>query len=102
VAVEQNQHAVAQGDPFDVIILDLDMPIMNGFEACHQIRKSREDKGNLMQLIQIDKRKKLSGAAGGDMSEEEGVEQDLLEKLPDLTLIIALSGLITESIIEKG
>jgi hypothetical protein len=55
-----------------------------------------------MQLIQIDKRKKLSGAAGGDMSEEEGVEQDLLEKLPDLTLIIALSGLITESIIEKG
>ena len=25
-------------NPYDLIILDLDMPILNGFEACKQIR----------------------------------------------------------------
>lgn len=53
VAVQLYQQASVQGKHFDVIILDLDMPIINGFEACKRIRKS-DDRENLMQLIQID------------------------------------------------
>jgi len=27
-------------EPYDVVVLDLDMPIMNGFDTCSKIRKS--------------------------------------------------------------
>jgi CheY-like chemotaxis protein len=35
----QRKKTSTETRPFDVILLDLDMPIMNGFEACRRIRK---------------------------------------------------------------
>jgi CheY-like chemotaxis protein len=28
--------------PYDVVILDLDMPIMNGYEACQRLRSNNK------------------------------------------------------------
>ena len=42
---------------FDVIILDLDMPIMNGFEACIKIRKGDENE-SIQELFRIENKRK--------------------------------------------
>ena len=47
IAVEKYLDFHRRGQAFDVIMLDLDMPIMNGFEACQQIRK--QDSGDDLQ-----------------------------------------------------
>lgn len=36
---QQLQCKQNEGRGFDVILLDLDMPIMNGFEACQRMRE---------------------------------------------------------------
>lgn len=51
VACQKNFHAHKENMPFDVIILDLDMPIMNGFEACQRIRNKDDSGGGDLKLI---------------------------------------------------
>jgi CheY-like chemotaxis protein len=80
--------------PFDVIILDLDMPIVNGFEACMRLRQS-EGKGggeDLQQIFRIESKAKKNGGSS---------EIDIQREITDRVIIIALSALITDSIIEK-
>ena len=78
--------------PFDVILLDLDMPIMNGFEACVRLRQGEGKGEDLQQIFRIESKAKVNG--GSD-------EIDMLREINDRVLIIALSALITDSIIEK-
>jgi CheY-like chemotaxis protein len=89
--VKANQYAL----PFDVIILDLDMPIMNGFEACLKLRQGEGSGGGqeLQQIFRIETKAKLKNAGGGDTT----ILGDINERL----LIIAVSALITDSIVEK-
>ena len=49
-AVEKSR---AKG-PYDLILLDLDMPIMDGFEACQIIRCDRSG-NDIKGLLQIDR-----------------------------------------------
>lgn len=81
--------------PFDVILLDLDMPIMNGFEACLKLRQGEGSGGgqDLQQIFRIDTKSKLNNAGGGDTSKLDDINESLL--------IIAVSALITDSIVEK-
>jgi CheY-like chemotaxis protein len=48
--------------PFDVILLDLDMPIMNGYEACRRLRQTEGDGGgeDLQQIFRIESKGKLN------------------------------------------
>ncbi len=39
-------------DPYEVVILDLDMPIMNGFDTCARIRK-KDNRESLKQLLDL-------------------------------------------------
>jgi len=41
-ALQKYQNAYLKGEPFDVIIMDYDMPVMNGKEALTEIRKYEE------------------------------------------------------------
>jgi len=81
--------------PFDVILLDLDMPILNGFETCLKLRQGEGSGGgqDLQQIFRIETKAKLINAGGGDTS----ILGDINERL----LIIAVSALITDSIVEK-
>jgi CheY-like chemotaxis protein len=77
---------------FDVIILDLDMPIMSGFEACQKIRAYEEEGGEgITDLLQI----------GKNFARDESATQSLLHFNQEPVsrfqpLIIALSALITD------
>lgn len=77
-------------------MLDLDMPIMNGFEACMRIKQAEGNGGaaeDLQKIFQIDNKNKINSGSGGDGEDgrESGKE----------VFIIAISALITESIKEK-
>lgn len=50
-----------KGNEYDLILLDLDMPIMSGYEACQMIRSlSTKDAGCAIKgLLNIDKESKL-------------------------------------------
>ena len=94
VALEQYYKAEqSQTQQFDVIILDLDMPIMNGYEACKRIRE--KSKEGLQDLVRIGSRNNIyNNQYDQDCQDNDEEDQKIL--------IVALSGLITESIIEKG
>ena len=109
------------GSPFDVIVLDLDMPIMNGFEACKKIRSDdSDDQMNLKHLVQIESRSFAGGKNGGSTPGGAGgngliggydsikmVEEVIMREMHDIerkrtrVLIVALSGLITDAIENK-
>ena len=76
-----------------MIILDLDMPIMNGFDACKRIRQ--DPKAGLKELVRIHSRLH-------NESSSEQIEDQKENPFQKEVLIIALSGLITDSIIELG
>ncbi len=88
----------ARQKPYDVIILDLDMPIMSGFEACQKIRAFEEGGGqDITDLLHIDKN--FSNDDSQNVSLFLGPNNDQLSKFQPL--IIALSALITEEIFVK-
>lgn len=105
VAVQKQVKHQAQGGStgfgggYDVIILDLDMPIMNGFEACKKLKAMQGESvlgegGNILQqLVTINS--KL------DLNHHRSEELNADEEQPKKPLIIALSALITDSIVEK-
>lgn len=45
--------------PYDVILLDLDMPILNGYETCKKINKFYELYNDNQKLIQTAKDKNV-------------------------------------------
>jgi CheY-like chemotaxis protein len=89
--LKANQYEV----PFDVILLDLDMPIMNGYEACLKLRQGEGSGGgqDLQQIFRIEKKAKVNNNGGGDT--------EILDEINQKLLIIAVSALITDSIVEK-
>ncbi len=52
-AVEKSREAT-----FDIILLDLDMPIMSGYEACKKIKGG--DKG-IKDILQLDRKAENAG-----------------------------------------
>ena len=76
-----------------MIILDLDMPIMNGFDACKRIRQ--DPKVGLKELVRISSRYHIEDSS--ELIEEQ--KENFFQKE---VVIIALSGLITDSVIEHG
>lgn len=76
---------------YDFILLDINMPIMDGFEACKRIKKSQTK--DFRALLQINDYSKSINACC--LEEEEGKEN----KVP---LIMALSAHITKKDIEIG
>lgn len=80
-----------------MIILDLDMPIMNGFEACTRIRQAADREG-LHQLVHIGKKRALAESSQiADSVKYQDAEEELSKN--QRVLIVALSGLITDSVI---
>jgi CheY-like chemotaxis protein len=84
---------------YDVVILDLDMPIMNGYEACTRIRKNLA-KESIRELLGFGGNKRTTHLGGPlidrvFMNDEE-------EQNAERLYIVALSGLITEAVVEKG
>lgn len=53
VALELFDRAVAQGVPYDLICLDIVMPVMDGTETLHQIRKRDQQSGNRTRVFMI-------------------------------------------------
>ena len=86
------------GKPYDLIILDLDMPIMNGFEACQMIRRVGVHE-SIKELLRIETKKKI----GGVVQKRKVTDNDIIEdRNKEKIYIVALSGLITDNVIEKG
>jgi two-component system alkaline phosphatase synthesis response regulator PhoP len=48
-------------DPPDVVILDIGLPGLNGFEVCQRIRSKREDTAILMLTVRADPEDKITG-----------------------------------------
>jgi CheY-like chemotaxis protein len=86
------------GKPYDLIILDLDMPIMNGYEACQKIRRVGVHE-SIKELLRIETKKKI----GGVVQKRKVTDNDIIEdRNKEKIYIVALSGLITDNVIEKG
>ena len=68
---------------YDVILLDLDMPIVNGYEACKLIRQ--EEQGCVRDLFRIQTSKELGGK-----SPKKRI------------LLLAVSALVDKRVIEEG
>lgn len=86
-----------------MIILDLDMPIMNGFEACERIRKAAHPV-DLQALFQIDSKTKKEANNLDEnctLVEEEHLREDRSYGNGS-SFIVALSGLINKEILERG
>ncbi len=49
LAVEAFESAIESGEPYDIVFLDIEMPVMNGQEALLKMREIEEDK-DIMEL----------------------------------------------------
>ena len=47
-ALEAYQHAQNEGNPYDIILLDIAMPEISGIETLREIRRREEDRGVLL------------------------------------------------------
>src|SRR5258706_5127563 len=84
--VHDGVEAVAKASTFgpDIILLDLGMPQLNGYEACSRIRAQPSNKGTLIVALTgwtQDDKKQRSQQAGFDLHLIKPVELPALEKL---------------------
>ncbi len=84
--VHNGVEAVAKASTFgpDIILLDLGMPQLNGYEACSRIRAQPSNKGTLIVALTgwtQDDKKQRSQQAGFDLHLIKPVELPALEKL---------------------
>ena len=64
--------------PYDLIILDLDMPIMDGFEACRLIRADNCGQG-IKDLLHIEKHEYLGNDDEEEYKNFEEHKEDMIE-----------------------
>lgn len=79
--------------------MDLDMPIMNGWQACHKIRNYQNDDNTLFRVSTQNMNSKELSASGGFKSNEGSVINSILN---ENLFIFAYSALITKEIEEKA
>lgn len=53
VALDLVDRAAAEGSPYDLICLDIVMPVMDGTEALRQIRERDQQRGNRTRVFMI-------------------------------------------------
>lgn len=84
-----------------MVILDLDMPIMNGFEACTRIRNN-DAKESIRELLGFggSTNKHRGNQLGGPIIDSAHKQDDEIPK--ERLFIVALSGLITEAVVDRG
>lgn len=56
-----------QSEPFDIILLDLDMPIMSGYEACTKIVEHFDQSQKLFKVI--NRKRNLSMEESKDLND---------------------------------
>jgi CheY-like chemotaxis protein len=72
----------------DLILLDLDMPIMNGYEACRKIETLADESKNLFKVVK-------------DISSKSSSNSELMEfakEVQNYPIIIAYSGLVNNEV----
>lgn len=75
----------AAADEYDAILMDVQMPVMNGYEACERIRTSKKDFGKTIPIIAMTANAfsediKRSLNAGMDAHVSKPIDLELLEK----------------------
>jgi CheY-like chemotaxis protein len=82
--------------PLELVLLDLDMPIMDGYEACRQILKLYNDKNKFFQvdpnLNQISSKESCSNS----------IVEHVIEEMFTQPLMIAYSGLVNDEVRQKA
>ncbi|MDN5287622.1 MAG: response regulator [Mucilaginibacter sp.] len=79
---------------FDIILMDLQMPVMNGFDAAHEIRKMADSKKAHIPIIAltasatIDIKDKVYGAGMNDYVSKPFKPDELLEKIQALVALV--------------
>ncbi len=83
-----------KGNKYDIILLDLDMPIMSGYEACQMIRSISTNHSGcaIKDLLNIDN--------GSKLLLDDAILHGEKSKAPSV-LIIAYTGYVNDEVIEK-
>ena len=83
--------------PYDLILLDLDMPIMDGFEACKMLRSDKSGFG-IKGLLHIDRNELMLP----EEEHKEGYDVNHIESetvvVENRMLIIAISAYVDEDV----
>ena len=86
---------MAKSDDFDIILMDLQMPVMNGFDAAAEIRRLPDVKKANTPIIALtaaamtDINEQILGAGMNDYVSKPFKPKDLIEKIQ--TLVAAVS-----------
>ena len=99
---EALEHVTMSEDRFDFILLDLSMPVMNGYEACQSIVDFYQEEQQLMQEQQSSV---FQLSSSQDQQSERVIRGkkllELFERIGKQPVLVALSALITNDIREK-